>query len=60
MLLYQENFDKARAAFEADIDPDSPIHVIGDFLAQASMNVAVATAEDAVRRLIRQRRPARA
>lgn len=40
------------AAFEAEVDPASPIQVIGDFLAQASMNVAVATANRAAQRLI--------
>lgn len=42
------------AAFESEVDPDSPIQVIGDFLAQASMNVAVATANRAAARLIRR------
>lgn len=44
------------AAFESEVDPDSPIQIIGDFLAQASMNVAVATANRAARRLIHRRR----
>lgn len=40
------------AAFESEMDPASPIQIIGDFLAQASMNVAVASANQAAQRLI--------
>ncbi len=39
-------------AFESEVDPQSPIQIIGDFQAQASMNVAVANANRAARRLI--------
>ncbi|MGQ0698380.1 MAG: protoporphyrinogen/coproporphyrinogen oxidase [Panacagrimonas sp.] len=39
-------------AFESEVDQASPIQIIGDFLAQASMNVAVATANRAAQRLI--------
>lgn len=45
------------AAFEAEIDPAAPIQIIGDFLAQASMNVAVATANIAAQRLIAHHAP---
>lgn len=48
--------DCARIAdYDADIDPDSPIQVIGDFQVQASMNVAVSVANAAVRRLLTRR-----
>lgn len=40
------------AAFEAEVDPQAPIQVIGDFLAQASMNVAVSSANRTAARLI--------
>ena len=43
------------ADYDADIDPDSPIQVIGDFQVQASMNVGVAVANAAVRRLLARR-----
>lgn len=41
------------AAFDADVDPASPIQIVGDFQAQASMNVAVANANQAATRLAR-------
>jgi protoporphyrinogen oxidase len=43
--------------FEADVDPASPIQVIGDFQVQASMNVAVANANRAAQRLTERQRP---
>lgn len=45
------------AAFEAEVDPAAPTQIIGDFLAQASMNVAVATANIAAQRLIAHHAP---
>lgn len=42
------------AAFEAEVDATSPIQFCGDYLAQASMNVAVAGAAHVAGRLIRQ------
>lgn len=38
--------------FEADVDPRSPVQFVGDYQAQASMNVAVVNANRAARRLI--------
>jgi hypothetical protein len=40
--------------FVENSDPASPIQVIGDYLAEASINVAVTTANRAVEQLVRQ------
>lgn len=42
------------ARYEAEIDPSSPIQLIGDYQAQASMNVAVATANRVAAQMARQ------
>ncbi len=44
-------------AFVDSVDPDSPVQVIGDYLAEASINVAVTTANRAVQQLL-ARKPA--
>lgn len=42
------------AEFVADVNPANPVQCVGDYLAQASLNVAVSTAQAAVQRWIGQ------